>query len=326
MTQATRIVFRHTGGPEVLETETVDLPAPGPGEVLLRHEAVGLNFIDTYQRSGLYPVPLPSGLGGEGAGIVEAVGSDVTQLKAGDRVAYYGGGLGAYATARLIQAEHLLHLPDAVDAKTAAAVMLKGLTVDMLVGECGGVQAGQTVLVHAAAGGVGSLLVPWLKAIDATVIAHAGSADKAARAKAAGADHALDGSFETLAERVRALTGGRGVDLVLDGVGKESWDASLKSAAKRGMIVSYGNASGPVPAIEPLELSRHGSLFLTRPSLFTYADTRDRLEAAAKRLFAMLESGKLPVEIGQTFALTDAAEAHRALESRRTVGSTILIP
>jgi len=326
MTQATRIVFHRTGGPEVLELETVDLSAPGPEEALVRQEAIGLNFIETYQRSGLYPVQLPSGLGSEAAGIVEAVGDGVTQVSVGDRVAYYGGPLGAYASARLIAADQLIRLPDDIDTRTAAATLLKGMTVDMLVGECGKVQAGHVVLVHAAAGGVGTLLIPWLKAIGATVIAHAGSAEKAARAKASGADHALSCPFEELAAHVRDLTDGRGVDVALDGVGKASWDASLKSVAKRGLIVSYGNASGAVPAIEPLILSRNGSLFLTRPTLFDYVETRERREASANRLFAMLRSGKLSAEICQSFALADAADAHRALESRATMGSTILLP
>lgn len=326
MTEATRIIVRKTGGPEVLELETVALPAPAAGEALVRNEAIGLNFIDTYHRSGLYPVELPSGLGSEAAGIVEAVGPGVTSVKVGDRVATAGGPLNAYASARIVPAERLVILPDAIDAKTAAAVMLKGMTVDMLVGECGEVKAGQTVLVHAAAGGVGSLAVQWLKAIGARVIAHAGSEEKAQKAKALGADDVLSGGFDTLADEVRALTDGRGVDLVLDGIGKESWAASLKSTAKRGLIVTYGNASGPTPPIEALSLSRAGSLFVTRPTLFDYIDTRERLEASAGRLFAMLESGKVSVEIGQTFKLADAAEAHRALEDRKTTGSTVLLP
>jgi NADPH:quinone reductase len=326
VTEATRIIVRKAGGPDVLETETVTLPAPGAREVLVRHEAIGLNFIDTYHRSGLYPLEMPTGLGGEAAGTIEAVGPDVTDFAAGDRVAYAAGALGAYATARIISVDKLVHLPEEVDARTAAAVMLKGMTVDMLVGECGEAKAGQWVLVHAAAGGVGSLAVQWLSAIGARVIAHAGSPEKAEKARQLGAEAVLSCSFDELAEQVRALTDGQGVELVLDGVGKASWDASLKSAARRGLLVTYGNASGPVPAVEPLALSRSGSLFLTRPTLFDYIDTRPRLEAAAGRLFAMLESGKLEVEIGQTFALADAAEAHRALEARETTGSTILLP
>ena len=326
MTEATRMLFRRTGGPDVLEQEQVTLGAPGAGEALIRHEAIGLNFIEAYHRSGLYPLPLPSGLGSEAAGIVEAVGPGVTLVEPGDRVAYAGGPLGAYATARVMPVGPLVRLPESIDSRTAAAVMLKGLTVDMLVGECGKVAAGQTVLVHAAAGGVGSLLVPWLKHLGVRVIAHAGSPEKAARATAAGADEALSCPLDALADAVRGLTDGRGAELVFDGVGKASWSASLESTAKRGLIVSYGNASGAVPAVEPGALQRAGSLFLTRPTLFDYVDTRDRLEAAAARLFAIIEKGVLKVEIGQSFALADAADAHRALEARETVASTVLLP
>lgn len=321
-----RLIFRRTGGPEVIEREDIEIRSPGPGEISVRHRAVGLNFIDTYQRSGLYEVPLPSGMGSEAAGIVEAVGEAVTDLAVGDRVAYPAGPIGAYATVRTIPAASLIKLPDAIDDRTAAAVMLKGMTVDMLVGPCAKVQPGQWVLVHAAAGGVGSLLVPWLKAIGARVIAHTGSEEKAARAKALGADHALSCAFEVLPEQVKALTGGRGVEVALDSVGKASWEASLQSMAPRGLVVSYGNASGPVPAFQPLVLSRGGSLFLTRPTLFHYIADREERDASAARLFAMIESGKVPVEIGQTFPLADAAEAHRALEARATTGSTILLP
>lgn len=323
---ARRVILRETGGPEVLALETVSLPAPGAGEALVRHEAIGVNFIDTYQRSGLYPITLPGGLGSEAAGVVEAIGPGVTEVAAGDRVAYAGAPLGAYASARLIPADRLVRLPDSIDPSTAAAAMLKGMTVDMLVGACGQVEAGQTILVHAAAGGVGSLAVGWLKALGARVIAHAGTAEKAARAKALGADEALSCSLEALAGEVRRLTDGRGAELVLDGVGKASWSASLASTARRGLIVSYGNASGAVPPIEPIALARAGSLFLTRPTLFDYIDTRAALEASAARLFAMLEKGALAVDIGQSFALDHAADAHRALESRATTGSTILLP
>jgi NADPH2:quinone reductase len=321
-----RIIFRSTGGPDVLEREAIAVPAPGPGEAVVRHKAVGLNFIDTYHRSGLYKLDLPSGVGSEAAGVVEAVGDGVTAVKPGDRVAYAGGPLGAYATVRALPANLLIKLPDDIDDETAAAVMLKGLTADMLVGECGKVLPGQTIFVHAAAGGVGSLLVPWIKAIGARVIAHAGSPEKAAKARALGADEALSGPFEELADRVKALTGGKGVDTVLDGVGKASWDASLASLRPRGLMVSYGNASGAVPPVEPLVLSRGGSLFLTRPTLFHYIATPAERDAAAKRLFAVLEDGTLKVEIGQSFALDQAAEAHRALESRATTGSTVLLP
>ena len=264
-----RIVIRRAGGPEVLERETVRTVEPGPGEVRIRHHAIGLNFIDTYQRGGLYPLELPSGLGNEAAGTVEAIGERVTHLAVGDRVGYATVRTpGAYSTVRTLAADALVRLPDGIDDRTAAAALLKGMTVDMLIGACGGAKAGQAVLVYAAAGGVGSLLVQWLKAIGATVIAHAGNRAKADRVAALGADHALGCPFEDLARQVRELTHGRGADLVLDGVGKASWAASLAAVARRGLIVSYGNASGPVPAIEPLVLARAGSAFLTRPTLF----------------------------------------------------------
>ena len=321
-----RLLVRATGGPEVIEREAVMLGQPGEGEARVRHDAVGVNFIDTYQRAGLYPITLPSGLGSEAAGVVEAIGPGVTNVEAGDRVAYAGSPLGAYASARVMPVASLVKLPAGIAPEIAAAAMLKGMTTDMLVGDCGRIEAGMAVLVHAAAGGVGSLLVQWLKAIGATVIAHAGTAEKAAKATALGADHALHGDFGTLAAEVRGLTDGRGVDVALDGVGQASWGASLASVAKRGLIVSYGNASGAVPAFAPLELAKAGSLFLTRPTLFDYIATRERLEASARRLFAMIESGKVAIDIGRRFPLSEAAEAHRALESRGTTGSTILMP
>jgi len=321
-----RIIFRQAGGPEVLEREDIAVPVPAAGEVVVRHEAIGLNFIDTYHRSGLYPLSLPSGIGGEAAGTVEAVGPDVTALKVGDRVVYAGVTLGSYTTVRALPAAQLTKLPDAIDSRTAAAAFLKGLTADMLVGGCGKVQSGQVILVHAAAGGMGSLLVQWVHAVGATVIAHAGSAEKADKARALGADHVLSCPFDALAGEVRRLTNGRGVDTVFDGVGKASWEASLASLAKRGLLISYGNASGAVPPVAPLELMRAGSVFLTRPTMGDYFDTpADRL-AGAKRLFEMIEQGKLKVEIGQTFPLAQAADAHRALESRATTGSTVLLP
>ena len=319
------MIVRRTGGPEVIEREDIGPLAPGAGEAIVRQSAIGLNFIDTYQRGGLYPVALPSGLGSEAAGVVEAVGDGVTAVRPGDRVAYSGGPLGAYATLRAIPADLLIALPDAIDDRTAAAVMLKGLTVDMLVGACAHVQPDQTVLVLAAGGGVGSLLVQWLGAISATVIAHAGSPEKAERAKGLGAAHVLSCPFEDLARQVRALTGGSGVQTVLDGVGKASWEASLGSVGKRGLIVSYGNASGAVPPVPPLALSRAGSLFLTRPTLYDYIATPEERGAAAERLFAMLEKGSVRVDIGQSYPLERAADAHRALEARETTGSTVLL-
>ncbi len=292
----------------------------------MRHQAIGLNFIDIYHRSGLYPLPLPTGLGQEGAGIVEAIGDGVNHIRPGDRVAYAGGPLGAYATARVMPAAILVPLPPTIDAELAAAAMLKGMTAEMLIERCSRIRPGQSALVHAASGGVGSILVQWLKAVGAQVIAHAGNDAKAAKARALGADHALSCPFDQLAAEIRALTDGRGVDVVFDGVGAASWAASLASAAKRGMIVSYGNASGPVPPIAPLELGRAGSLFLTRPTLFDYIADPAELRASAGRLFEMIESGKIGIEIGQRFALADAADAHRALENRTTTGSTLLIP
>ena len=310
----------------MIEREDVEVPAPTPGMAVVRQRAIGLNFIDTYHRSGLYPLDLPSGLGSEAAGVVEAVGEGVVGVRPGDRVAYAGGPIGAYATVRAIPADVLIPLPDAIDDRLAAAVLLKGLTVDMLVGACARVQAGDCVLVHAAAGGVGTLLIPWLEAIGATVVAHAGSAEKAARARKSGADHAFSCSFDQLAQQVRSATGGAGVDVVFDGVGKASWDASIASLRRRGLMVSFGNASGAVAPIAPLMLSRAGSLFLTRPTLYDYTATIEERQAAAQRLFARLTDGTLPIDIGPTYALADAAEAHRALEGRRTTGSTILLP
>jgi NADPH2:quinone reductase len=320
------IRFYLTGGPEVLQREPIDLGVPGPGEVLLRHEAIGLNYIDTYVRGGLYPTKLPSGLGNEAAGVIEAVGPDVGDFGPGDRVGYFTSPPGAYASHRMIPARLLIRLPDAISFEQAAAAMLKGCTAEFLIDRCARVQAGQTVLVHAAAGGVGSIAVQWLKAIGATVIAHSGSAAKAAIAIELGADLSLDVPLEALAERVREHTGGTGVPVVLDGVGAASWEASLASAARRGLIVSYGNASGPVPPFPMLELSRRGSLFVTRPTLFDYCATPEEMRASAARLFEMIGSGKVDVRIGARFPLADAADAHRALEGRRTTGSTVLIP
>ncbi|MEA3030906.1 MAG: NADPH:quinone reductase [Sphingomonadales bacterium] len=325
MSERYRLVIRRTGGPEVIEREVLGPLAPGPGEVLIRHEAIGLNYIDTYHRSGLYPLSLPSGLGSEGAGPVEAAGEG-TGFAAGERVAYAIAPPGAYATHRLIAADRLVRLPEAISAETAAAAMLKGCTAEMLVERCARVQAGEWVLVHAAAGGVGSILVPWLKAVGAKVIAHAGSPEKAALAAGLGADHALSCPFEALAGKVREITGGAGVRTIFDGVGAASWEASLASLGKRGLMVSYGNASGPVPPFSPLVLARHGSLFLTRPTLADYVADPSELQASAARLFAMIGAGAVPVRVGARFPLAEAADAHRALESRATTGSTLLIP
>jgi NADPH:quinone reductase len=319
-----RLFIRATGGPEAIEREPLGPLEPSAGEALVRHEAIGLNYIDTYHRSGLYPLKLPSGLGSEAAGVVEAAGEG-SGFSGGERVAYALAPPGAYATHRLIAADRLVRLPDDIGAETAAAIMLKGCTAEMLIERCAKVQAGEWVLVHAAAGGVGSILVPWLKAAGARVIAHAGSAGKAAMAAELGADHALCCAFEELAAKARAIVPG-GVRTVLDGVGAASWAASLASLAKRGLMVSYGNASGPVPPFSVLELARGGSLFLTRPTLADYVATSEELQASAARVFEMVRSGAVPVRIGARFPLADAADAHRALEARATTGSTLLIP
>jgi NADPH2:quinone reductase len=321
-----RILIPRNGGADLLESAPVTAGDPGPGEARVRHDAIGVNFIDIYHRAGVYPLDLPSGLGSEAAGVVEAIGEGVTNVAVGDRVAYAGGPLGAYASVRTMPAAILIPLPDGIDSRIAAAAMLKGLTTDMLVGACGKVKAGQTALVHAAAGGVGSLLVQWLKAIGATVITHTGTEEKAARARSLGADHALCGPLDGLAEQVRAITSGHGVDIVFDSVGRDSWAASLGSVARRGVIVSFGNASGPVAPVAPLDLMKAGSVFLTRPTLGDYTRTPEERNAAADRLFAMLESGKVRVDIGAEWPLAEAGQAQSAIESRTTTGSTILIP
>ena len=321
-----RMIVRQTGGPEKIDREEITPTDPGVNEVRLRQSAIGLNFIDTYHRSGLYKLDLPAGLGSEAAGIVEAVGTGVEELKVGDRVAYAGGPPGAYATVRTLAADLLVPLPDAIDDKTAAAAMLKGFTAAYLIGPCAKIEAGQTVLVHAAAGGVGSILVQWLKAMGVTVIAHAGSPEKAEQAKQLGADHALSCPMDDLAAKVREITNGNGVEVVLDGVGKASWDASIASIARRGLLVTYGNASGPVPPIDALSLSKAGSIFVTRPTLADYASNAQQRRDLAGTLFDVIASGAVKISIGQTFALADAADAHRALESRGTTGATVLLP
>lgn len=319
-------VIERTGGPEVITWVDRDLPPPGPGEVRMRHEAVGLNFIDTYHRSGLYPVPLPSGLGSEAAGVVEAVREGVHDYAPGDRVATFGPALGAYATARNVAASSLFRLPDHIDARTAAAALLKGCTAEFLIERCARVEPGMTVLLHAAAGGVGQIAAQWLKAIGATVIGTVGSPEKAARAREMGVDHVIEYRREDIAARVQEITNGQGVPVVLDGVGGSTWTASLKSAARRGLIVSYGNAGGPVEGVELATLNQHGSLFVTRPKTSDYYVKPAERAAGVARLFEMLASGAVTVEIGQQFALEDAAEAHRAIEAGETVGSTVLLP
>jgi NADPH2:quinone reductase len=292
----------------------------------MRNHAVGLNFIDTYHRSGLYPVPLPGGLGQEASGVIEALGDGVTGFAPGDRVATFGPPIGAYATERNLPAASLFRLPDSVDHETAAAVLLKGLTVEFMVERAAKVRPGWTVLVHAAAGGVGQILVQWLKAVGAEVIGTVGSEAKIAAARAAGADHVLLSRADDVAARAREITQGEGVPVVFDGVGAATWAASLAATKRRGLILSYGNASGPVDGVALGALNTHGSLFVTRPKLFDYYITPEERAAGAARLFAMLDSGAVRPEIGQRFPLEQAAAAHRALEAGETTGSTLLLP
>ena len=313
------------GGPEVIEWHDVELGPPGTGEALVRHTVVGLNFIDTYHRGGIYPIELPGGLGVEAAGVVEAVGTGVTDLTPGDRVATFGPERGAYASARIVPARSLFRLPDDIDDETAAAALLKGCTVEFLVERCARVEAGWTVLVHAAAGGVGLLLVQWLKAIGAGVIGTVSTEEKAELARQAGAFHVILYSREDVAPRVQEITGGAGARVVFDGVGKSTWEASVDSSARRGLIVGYGNASGTVGPVDFGILARKGSLFATRPTLFDYyADSKER-EAGVARLFGMIRDGTLKITIGQRYPLEEAARAHSDLEARRTEGSGLLM-
>ena len=317
--------FARTGGPEVIEWHDETLPPPAPGEVRVRHTAVGLNYIDVYHRSGVYPVPLPGRLGSEAAGVVEAVGDGVTGFAPGDRIGTFGPARGAYATARNVPAAQLLHLSDDVPDRDAAALLLKGCTAECLIERCARVRPGQAVLVWAAAGGVGHLAVGWLKAIGAVVIGVA-SGGKVDAVRAAGADHVIDHGREDVAARVRAITNDEGAAVVLDGIGAATWEASLASAARRGLIVSYGNAGGAVTGVALATLAAKGSLFVTRPTLFDYYVTPEERQAGVDRLFAMVRSGAVRVEIGQTFALADAAAAHRALEAGETRGASVLLP
>jgi NADPH:quinone reductase len=317
------------GGPEVLRLVDVTVGDPGPGQVRVRHHACGINFIDVYQRTGLYQNPLPLIPGGEGAGVVEAVGEGVTHLAAGDRVAYAAPKPGAYCEARVMDALHVCKLPDEIDFETGAAMMLKGLTVNYLLRRTlpvEGLAPGDTILFHAAAGGVGLIACQWAKALGFELIGTAGSDEKCALATEYGAAHMINYRSENFVDRVKEITGGKGVKVVYDSVGKDTFDGSLKSLAKRGHMVLYGGASGPVAPVDPLALMRGGSLYLTRPTLFDYtAETAD-LDRAAAALFDLMGEGKLKVSIGQSFALKDAADAHRALEARQTTGSTLLIP
>jgi len=314
------------GGPEVLRFEDVALERLGARQLRIRQTAIGVNFIDTYERTGLYPAKMPAILGREAAGVVVEVGRSVTKFKASDRVAYVGNTAGAYAEERIIDAARVVQLPDSISDQQAAAAMLKGLTAWFLLRRCYRVRASDTILLHAAAGGVGLIALQWATAIGAKVIAVVGSDAKAEFVRAHGAAEVIVSSREDIVERVRAITRKKGVPVVYDGVGKDTFFASLDCLRPRGMMVSYGNASGPVPPVSPLELTRRGSLFLTRPTLFHYTAKASELARGARELFEVVAAGKVRVHIGQTYKLADAAQAHRDLEARKTTGSTLLIP
>ena len=323
----TRTIRIHaTGGPEALQLDDVPLPAPGPGEALVRHSAIGVNFIDTYHRSGLYPLPLPSGIGSEAAGVVEAVGPGVTDVAVGQRVAYSGGAPGSYAEARVIAADRLVPLPAAVSDRDAAALMLKGLTVQYLFRQTFPLKGGETILFHAAAGGVGLIACQWARALGVRMIGTVSSDEKAALARAHGCAETIVYTREDFVARVKALTDGAGVPVVYDSIGKDTFPASLDCLAPRGLFVSFGNSSGPVAAFNLGLLAQKGSLFATRPTLMGYAVKRADLLAMAGDLFSMVAAGKVKADVRQTFPLAEAADAHRALESRGTTGATLLIP
>lgn len=314
------------GGPEVMAYVDVEVGEPGPGEVRIRHHAIGLNYIDVYFRTGLYPQSLPAGLGMEGAGVIEAVGANVMHVKEGDRVAYATRPPGAYAEARVMPAEALVKLPDSVSFEMAAAMMLQGLTVQYLFRRTFPLKGGETILFHAAAGGVGLIACQWARALGVTMIGTVGSDEKGELAKAHGCTHVINYNKENFVERVKEITGGKGVPVVYDSIGKDTFIGSLDCLSPLGMMVSYGSASGPVPPFSLNELASRGSLFVTRPTLFSYAAKRTDLEAMAADLFHMVESGKVKIEINQRYALSDVQQAHRDLESRKTTGSTILLP
>ena len=325
MTKMIRV--HEVGGPEAMRFEDVDLGAPGAGEVRIRHTAVGLNYIDVYFRTGLYPAPsVPFTPGMEAAGEVVAIGDSVTEFVVGDRVAYAAPPLGAYSDERLMPADRIVKIPDGVSDEQAAAMMLKGMTAEYLLRRTFPVKAGQTILFHAAAGGVGLIACQWAKSLGVTVIGTVGSDEKAELAKAHGCEHTIVYSRENVAEAVREITGGEGVPVVYDSVGKDTFEASINSLAPIGTMVSFGNASGPAPDVNPGLLSQKGSLFFTRPTLMTYTAKREDLVASADALFDVVGSGAVKVEVHQTFPLADAAEAHRALEGRKTTGSTLLMP
>ncbi len=321
MVHAIRV--HQAGGPEVLQWEELMVGEPAPGQVRLKQEAAGLNYIDVYHRTGLYPQPLPLIPGVEGAGVIVAVGTGVTSLKPGDRVAY-GGPIGGYAEERLIDADRLVKLPDEISFETAAAMMLQGMTAHMLLRSVYSVRTGDTILVHAAAGGVGLILCQWAKALGATVIGTVSTDEKAELARAHGCDHPIIYTRQDFVEEVNRITGGAKLPVVYDSVGKDTFLKSLDCLRPRGLMVSYGNSSGSVDPFPPAILAQKGSLFLTRPTLFDYTAARDDLVRAANELFDMVASGKVKIEVKQRFALKDAADAHRALEARKTTGSTIL--
>ena len=320
------IKFHKTGGPEVMQYEDITLDAPGPGEVRLRHTAIGVNYLDTYYRSGAYPLPLPSGLGSEAAGVVEAVGEGVTTLKVGDRVAYGAGPIGSYSQARNMPANRLSKLPDTISDETAAAMMLKGMTVRYLLRETYKVKAGETILWHAVAGGVGLIAVQWAKHLGVRVIGTTSSPEKAALAKSMGCDEVINYTSENVAERVRELTDGKGVPVVYDGVGQATLNASLDSLSPFGLLVNFGSASGPVTGFDTGILAAKGSLYLTRPGLNTYVDSDEAVQANVADLFDVVGSGAVRIEVNQTYPLADAVKAHQDLEGRKTTGSTILLP
>ncbi|MGM8932335.1 NADPH:quinone reductase [Salinicola halophyticus] len=324
---AKRIQFTRTGGPEVLETVEFEPAAPKAGEVRVKNHAIGLNFIDIYFRTGLYPAPsMPSGLGTEGAGVVDAVGEGVTHLEKGDRVAYAQGPLGSYSEFHVLPASKVVELPEDIPFETAAAAMLKGLTTQYLLRQTFPLEGGETILFHAAAGGVGSIACQWAKALGVKLIGTVGSAEKAELAKKNGAWATINYREENVVERVRELTDGAMVPVVYDSVGKDTWLTSLDCLAPRGLMVSFGNSSGAVEGVNVGILNQKGSLYLTRPSLNGYADIRERFEEMCLDLFDMLESGKVNIDIAQRFKLEEAGKAQEALASRRTTGSTILVP
>ncbi|HWZ70735.1 MAG TPA: quinone oxidoreductase [Casimicrobiaceae bacterium] len=320
------IRIHQTGGPEVLQWESVAVGEPGAGEARVRHTAVGLNYIDTYHRSGLYKLPLPSGIGVEAAGVVEAIGPGVTDISKGDRVAYGGHPAGSYAEVRVMLADKLVKLPDDVSDRSAATLMLKGLTVQYLFRQTFPLKGGETILFHAAAGGVGLVACQWARALGVTMIGTVGSDEKAALAKANGCAHTIVYTRENFVERVKEITGGKGVPVVYDSVGKDTFPASLDCLKPRGMFVSFGSSSGPIAAFDIGLLLQKGALFATRPSIAMYAATRSDLLRMADEMFALVKAGKIVSDARQTYALKDAAQAHRDLESRKTTGATLLLP